>query len=34
MKLVDKLKLAFLGAGVLGLTLYVFGEEAEEEVLT
>ena len=34
MKLADKFKLALLGAGVLGLTLYVFGEEAEEEALT
>jgi len=34
MKLADKFKLALLGAGVLGLTFYVFGEEAEEEALT
>ena len=34
MKLADKFKLALLGAGVLGITFYVFGEEAEEEALT
>ncbi len=30
----EKFKLALLGAGVLGLTFYIFGEEAEEEALT
>jgi uncharacterized protein YgiB involved in biofilm formation len=34
MKRANKFKLALLGAGVLGLTFYVFGEEAEEEALT
>ncbi len=34
MKLTNNLKLALLGAGVLGLAFYVFGEEAEEEALT
>ena len=34
MKLADKFKLALLGVGVLGITFYVFGEEAEEEALT